>query len=388
MDAERQYRGSGFWWRAAEPIPARPQFSDSAAQVTALGQGDDAALLPLNRPAAIAEPASGHPARRLSAAPMALGAALQRPVCVAPLGPAPPPISLDPPQRLSPGEGGIVAAPGARKRPGRSRMALLAAGLGGALVFAGATGFGRAVQPVTPLPEQLDRAFANVGFAIAEVSVSGHQQTLESEVFRALGPLDKTLLRFGVEAARERIEALPWVETATLTRVLPDKLKIEIRERRPFAIWLFDGRAALIDRSGRVLEKLGAHRPAGLPQIAGLGAPEAAADGLAALARHEQLASRVGVLHRMGGRRWDIAFESGPRVRLPAGDLKASLLRLERLNRESGILALAGQVVDLRHPVRVAIGPAPAPARTTGVMPSTASASRPSQPASRPAEPL
>lgn len=48
-----------------------------------------------------------------------------------------------------------------------------------------------------------------------------------------------------------RVAALPWVSRVTITREWPDRIRIRIAERRPFARW--DGRA-LIDTSGQVFE--------------------------------------------------------------------------------------------------------------------------------------
>ncbi len=46
-----------------------------------------------------------------------------------------------------------------------------------------------------------------------------------------------SMLGFSLEAARQRIEALSWVEHAAVERRLPGTLVVNLVERRPFAIW-------------------------------------------------------------------------------------------------------------------------------------------------------
>ncbi|MDX2159382.1 MAG: FtsQ-type POTRA domain-containing protein [Hyphomicrobiaceae bacterium] len=277
--------------------------------------------------------------------------------------------------------------PPARRRPrlgrdgllGGRRSYLMAASLAGALAYALASGFGQNVRSVTPLSEQLDGALAKLGFGINEVSVTGHSRTLEGEVFRALGKLDRSLPGLDVAVARRQIEALPWVETAVLHRVWPDKLWIEIRERKPLAVWHDGERSVLVDRTGRQLAILGSRIPAELPRVSGPGAPDAAADLLAQIDVHPGLKASVAVAHRLGLRRWDLELANGTRIRLPVDGLADGLARLVRLDGEAALLAHPGRVIDLRLPDVVGIGPlsAVAPAAVSATTP--VSASRPSR---------
>jgi cell division protein FtsQ len=245
----------------------------------------------------------------------------------------------------------------------RRRSALLAAGCTGALLFMGATGFGRHVRHVDALPAGLDRLLVALGLGINEISLAGHQYTQDQDVFRALSAGQATLLTLDVGAARKRVEALPWIESATLVRIFPDKLRVEVRERTPAAIWHDGDRTALVDADGRVLAHVAAaHLPEGLPHIAGAGAPAAAAELRAALARFPTIAPRVVVASRIGERRWDLELSNKSRVKLAAGDTAASLERLVRLEEETRWMDHAGQTVDLTVPKTIAVSTR-APAR-------------------------
>jgi cell division protein FtsQ len=52
---------------------------------------------------------------------------------------------------------------------------------------------------------------------------------------------------------RRQLEEIPWVERATVMRVLPDQIHIQIVERKPVAFVLQDGRTGLVDADGVLL---------------------------------------------------------------------------------------------------------------------------------------
>ena len=87
-----------------------------------------------------------------------------------------------------------------------------------------------------------------------------------------------------LDAARMRARLLtnPWIAEATVLKLYPGRLRIEIKERKPFALWQKDGRVALIAADGTVLESIVPQRFAALPQVVGQGAEQAAPEFLGA----------------------------------------------------------------------------------------------------------
>ncbi len=236
---------------------------------------------------------------------------------------------------------------------------MLAAGVAGAVIFAATTGFGRHTRSVESLAGQIDHLMVAAGLGINEISVSGHAHTTDREIFTAVGAAGASLLSLDVRAARRRIEALSWVEQATVSRILPDKLKIEVRERRASAVWSDGETTALVDASGRVLATVGSFVPPDLPRIAGPGAPEAAAELLTAIAALPALRDRIQVARRIGERRWDLELTNGTRVRLAAEPVSTALARLQALDRQTGVLDRDGQRVDLTSRRHAAVSRAP-----------------------------
>lgn len=65
----------------------------------------------------------------------------------------------------------------------------------------------------------------------------------------------KSVLRVPLSERRAQIEALPWVERATVRRALPNRIEVEIVERSPIA-FLRDGTDLyLVDKAGMILDR-------------------------------------------------------------------------------------------------------------------------------------
>src|SRR5262249_8893966 len=91
---------------------------------------------------------------------------------------------------------------------------------------------------------ELERWVTLAGFDLREASVTGARFTPDGDLFEAIDlEHARTLLGFDARAVKARIEALPWVEEASITRLLPDRIEVHISERTPIAVWHHDGRS-------------------------------------------------------------------------------------------------------------------------------------------------
>jgi cell division protein FtsQ len=65
----------------------------------------------------------------------------------------------------------------------------------------------------------------------------------------------KSVLRIPLDERRKQIEALPWIEHATVRRALPNRIEVEITERTPVAFVREASDMALVDAHGVILER-------------------------------------------------------------------------------------------------------------------------------------
>lgn len=275
-----------------------------------------------------------------SAAPAAPGA--MRIGRAAPLVPARP---VPPPSRRSP----------ARRGAGLRRYGLYA-GVAGTLAFSALTNVGGGSRETPWSPPTIDALAARAGLGLDQVSVSGHRFTPDADILDALDLAHvRSHAGLDVRTIRERIERLPWVRTAAITRALPDRLDIRILERTPYAVWSFGGRDILVDDTGR---RLGPAPPGAfehLPRVAGPGAGEEARSLFSALDGFPDVAARLTQAERVGERRWSITLAGSTIVHLPAHGIEQALAGLVAGPPGARLLDRPLAMIDLRAQGRVVV---------------------------------
>jgi len=124
------------------------------------------------------------------------------------------------------------------------------------------------------------REAANPRFSVQIAGVTGLEHTSASDVVAAANLVDgQNVWLIDRQAVAERIQALPWVDRATLHVRWPNRLTISVSERRPAALVALgavggvapqatpEAGFAEIDETGRVLVTGVGERPADLPLL-------------------------------------------------------------------------------------------------------------------------
>lgn len=193
----------------------------------------------------------------------------------------------------------------------------------GVLVVAGAAGWlsagGPQAQHVITTVQQLpDTVTTALHLRLEVVELTGRENAHVARVMQALNIKRGTpIYDIDLGAARDRIEALGWVETAHVERQLPDRLMVNLTERRPFAVWQSQGRFHLVDPDGvQIRSDVGPEWHA-LPHVVGQGAVENLKDIVGFQNSDERAAATVASYVRVGDRRWDVILQSGLVVQLP-----------------------------------------------------------------------
>lgn len=194
------------------------------------------------------------------------------------------------------------------------------------------------------------------GLGITEVRITGQSETAELDVLNSLGIGDGTsLATFSVAAARARVEALPWVDTAIIRKVYPGGLDIVVRERRPYALWQHGGITSLIDSEGAVIVDTVAPRYAELPLIVGAEANSRAVELVGLIGGEPEFAERVRAAVLVAGRRWNVILDNGVLVMLPETGADDALAALAQLDGSGMLLDREITRVDFRIPTEVVV---------------------------------
>jgi cell division protein FtsQ len=197
---------------------------------------------------------------------------------------------------------------------------------------------------------------AQAGLAVNDVVVQGRGRTSGDAILAALGAARGTpMLAVSPSVAKTRLEALPWIRAASVERILPDTLYVQVTERQPLALWQRKGKLQLIDRDGTVVAVPSLDEFADLIILVGDDAPKAASPLLEMLASEPALRSHVTAAVRVGGRRWNLKLDSGMAVELPEDNVGAAWHQLAQLDRTDGLLKRDILKVDLRLPDRLVL---------------------------------
>ncbi len=194
------------------------------------------------------------------------------------------------------------------------------------------------------------------GFRISEVALTGEHEIRREDILTLAGITGRSSLLF-LDAARTRARLLtnPWIAEAAVLKLFPGRLRIEIKERKAFALWQKDGRVALIAADGTVLETYVPQRFKSLPQVVGRGAEHQAAEFLGLLARYPAIARRVEAAVLVAERRWNLYLADGIEVLLPEAGPERALTTLTDLAASKNLLTRDIAGVDLRLADRVTV---------------------------------
>lgn len=196
---------------------------------------------------------------------------------------------------------------------------------------------------------------------IRHIVINGRGMTSEASIQEALGTsVGRPIFGFSVEAARQRLDELPFIDHATVERHMPDTVIITLVERTPIAVWQDRGHFMLINRAGEEVSDQGltgknAQAFLQLPLVVGEGANTAAASVIDALNKEPLVKSQVTALIRVGNRRWNATLKDGTTVMLPEGEEAAAFTRLARYQQSMRLLERPVQSIDLRLPDRMVV---------------------------------
>src|SRR6266404_2649150 len=196
----------------------------------------------------------------------------------------------------------------------------------------------------------------SAGFRITEVAINGRKQLSQDEVL-AIGGVNgrSSLLFLDAGAVRERLKANPWIAEATVLKLYPGQLQIDLIERSAFALWQQDGKLSVIADDGAVLEPYVSRRFLSLPLVVGRGAETHARDFLALLARYPQVSAATMAAIFVGERRWNLRLKDGLDIRLPENDAGNALAALSKLDKEDRLFSRDIVAVDMRLPDRLTV---------------------------------
>jgi cell division protein FtsQ len=89
-----------------------------------------------------------------------------------------------------------------------------------------------------------------------QIAVNGNHIVAPEEIQKLfVGDRNRSVLRIPLDARRNQIQEIPWVEEASVQRILPNHVRVEITERTPVAFFRNGNELTLIDAHGVLLDR-------------------------------------------------------------------------------------------------------------------------------------
>lgn len=238
------------------------------------------------------------------------------------------------------------------RRAGTAATVLLLLGSAGFGVVKG----GHLAEFTAGLSDARNALANSAGFRITTVAINGRRQLSQDEVLGIGGVNGRSSLLFlDAAAVRDKLKANPWIADATVLKLYPGQLRIDIVERSAFALWQRDGRLSVIADDGAVLEPYVSRRFLSLPLVVGKGAETRARDFLTLLARYPRVNSLTKAVIFVGERRWNLRLKDGLDIRLPENEVGNALATLSTLDKEDRLFSRDIVAVDMRLPDRLTV---------------------------------
>ena len=198
---------------------------------------------------------------------------------------------------------------------------------------------------------------ASAGMIVESIYLRGSQATSRSDLLEILDIKKGTpILKVDIEEARLRVESLGWVKSATLVRILPNVIFLEIKERKALALWQRSRRPpVLIDREGDVIQKTNLAKYSNLPLVVGQDAAKNASMLIERLHQYPLIYNEVKVAIRVSQRRWNLRLKNNIEIRLPAENISTALYQLSEYQNKHSLFDRNIIAVDLRVPDRLIV---------------------------------
>lgn len=124
-----------------------------------------------------------------------------------------------------------------------------------------------------------------------DIQISGTQNVTRAQIMEVMGAdLGRNVFFVSLTGQKRKLEELPWVESATLMRFWPNRLRVDVHERTPEAFARMGSKIALIDSNGVLMDLPSASKKKySFPVIVGLGPAEPLSKRAASMRIYESL---------------------------------------------------------------------------------------------------
>src|SRR6267378_4339055 len=170
------------------------------------------------------------------------------------------------------------------------------------------------------------------------IEVTGMQNVTKAQIMEVMGAdIGRNIFFIPLAQQKAQLEQIPWVESASVMRFVPNRLKVEVQERTPVAFARVGPRIFLIDAGGTLMELPQRHKYS-FPVILGMNPGEPLSTRAPRMRAYGELVRDLdsgGARYSQGLSEVDLSDLDDVKVRVndPAGDVLVHLGSSDYLKR-------------------------------------------------------
>jgi cell division protein FtsQ len=170
------------------------------------------------------------------------------------------------------------------------------------------------------------------------IEITGMQNVTKAQIMEVMGAdIGRNIFFIPLAQQKAQLEQIPWVESASVMRFVPNRLKVEIHERTPVAFARVGPRIFLIDAGGTLMELSQKHKYS-FPVILGMNPGEPLSTRAPRMKAYNELVQELdstGAHHSQDLSEVDLSDLENLKVRVndPAGDVLVELGSSDFLKR-------------------------------------------------------
>jgi cell division protein FtsQ len=127
-----------------------------------------------------------------------------------------------------------------------------------------------------------------------QIEISGAQHVTKAQIMEVMGgDIGRNIFFIPLAQRKLQLEQIPWVESASVMRFVPNRLGVEIHERTPVAFARIGSRISLIDAGGTVMELSLGKKKYSFPVIAGMNSGEPLSTRSARMKNYNELVQQL-----------------------------------------------------------------------------------------------
>jgi len=192
----------------------------------------------------------------------------------------------------------------------------------------------------------------NRGFILQKVEIFGIENLARDNVLKIVHSQNTSnIFDINLSKLYNELSSNTWVKSLHIERILPDTIKIDIKEKQPIAILQNEKGNSLITKQGKIISYSNINKfKNDLPIICGDDSNKNAYSILQIMERDKDFSKHIWSLNYINKRRWNLHFNQGLTILLPTKKIIDAWDKLVTLQKHYNILNLGLTEIDFRNP--------------------------------------